>query len=471
MKPVWWRVAVPLLAWLVIVLLPRPTGLQLNAWYYVALFAAVIVGLILEPVPTAAIGFIGVTFATIMGYVYAKPADSIKWALSGFSDSTVWLIFGAFVFSIGYDKTGLGRRIALMLVQWLGGKTLGLGYAITLADLVLAPGAPSNTGRSAGTIYPIIRNIPALYGSEPGPTARKIGAYIMWTAFAATCVTSSMFLTALAPNPLAISLVKQETGLDITWTQWFTGFLPVGALLLVLLPLLVYLIYPPETKSSREIPVWARQELDKMGRFTWREGAMGAIILLVVGFWIFGQSLFNATTVVLIGVCLMLIARVVDWTDILGNTQSWNVLVWFATLVTLADGLGRVGFIPWAAHGVAGLLAGISPLVIMASLVAFFFFIHYMFASLTAHTTAVLPVVLAAGMAIPGVPVKTFALLLCYSLGIMGVITPYATGPGPVYYGSGFISRKEFWLLGLVFGLIFIAALLGIGIPYLTAMG
>ena len=104
----------------------------------------------------------------------------------------------------------------------------------------------------------------------------------------------------------------------------------------------------------------------------------------------------------------------------------------------------------------------------MVILVAFFFFIHYMFASLAAHTAAVLPVVLASGMAVPGMPVKAFAMMLCFSLGIMGVITPYATGPAPVFYAGGFISRKAFWGLGLVFGVIFLAALLLIGIPSLT---
>ena len=151
-------------------LLPVPAGLAPNAWHYFALFAAVILGLILEPIPAAAIGLVGVTLAGVGRLVEASPAASITWALSGFQDRTVWLIFGAFVFSIGYGKTGLGRRIALWLVRLLGGRTLGLGYAIALADLVLAPGTPSNTGRSAGILFPVIRGIPDLYGSEPGPT-------------------------------------------------------------------------------------------------------------------------------------------------------------------------------------------------------------------------------------------------------------------------------------------------------------
>ena len=100
-------------------------------------------------------------------------------------------------------------------------------------------------------------------------------------------------------------------------------------------------------------------------------------------------------------------------------------------------------------------------------LVSFFFLVHYMFASLTAHTMAVLPALLAAGAAFPGMPVRVLALLLVYSIGLMGVITPYATGPAPVYFGSGFIPRRDFWILGFVFGLIYLTTLLGVGIPYL----
>jgi L-tartrate/succinate antiporter len=175
----------------------------------------------------------------------------------------------------------------------------------------------------------------------------------------------------------------------------------------------------------------------------------------------------DATTVALAAVSVMLICGVVSWDDILANKPAWNVLGWFATLVVLADGLNKVGFVGWFGQHAAAILAGHSPLFVMVSLVALFFWIHYLFASLTAHTTAVLPVMLAAGLAVPELPARTFALLLAYSLGIMGVLTPYATGPAPVYYGSGFLTRNEFWRLGLVFGLIFVGALLLIGVPAL----
>jgi di/tricarboxylate transporter len=138
--------------------------------------------------------------------------------------------------------------------------------------------------------------------------------------------------------------------------------------------------------------------------------------------------------------------------------------------VALADGLNRVGVVAWLGHGAATLLAGFPPLVVMTLLVTLFFLMHYAFAGITAHAAAVAPVFMAAGAAIDGLPIRTFVMLLGYSLGIMGVLTPYATGPAPLYYGCGFIGRREFWRLGLLFGLLFLAALLGIGVPWLQAV-
>ena len=96
-------------------------------------------------------------------------------------------------------------------------------------------------------------------------------------------------------------------------------------------------------------------------------------------------------------------------------------------------------------------------------LVLIFFFTHYMFASVTAHTTAMLPVMLTVGSTIPGMPMQAFALLLVLSGGIMSVLTPYAGGPNPVYYGSGYLPTKDFWLLGAIFGAIFFGLWLAIG--------
>src|SRR4051795_1528980 len=477
-----WKTIAPLGLWLVLWLIPVPAGLNANQWHYFALFAAVIAALILESMPVGAIGLIGLTLAGVMGYVEPDPNKSLRWMLGGFSESTVWLIVGAFVFAIGYRKSGLGRRIALLLVRGLGRPTIALGSAFALAVLALAPATPSNTARSGGTVYPIVSNIPRIYGSEPGPTAGKIDTYVMWTAFATTAVTSSLFLTSLAPNAAALGIAKKIVGVDVGWSQWFIGFAPLGIPLLVLVPLLSYLICRPELKESPEIVVWSADELKAMGPLSRSEWIMIALVLLAMVLWItgsnpnislpgLGSNFINPTMVVFVVISLMLLTHVIEFADIIAEKAAWEVLFYFTSLLTLSSGLNEIGFIKWLADEFAEPLKGMSPTTGMILLVALFFWIHYFFSSITSHAAAVLPVVLAVGSSIPGMPMATLTLLCVYSLGLMGVISPYATGPAPMYFGSGYIGKRDFWKFGLIFGLIYFVGLLVIVLPWLRLIG
>jgi len=476
-----WKAIAPLIVWLLVYLIPVPAGLKPNQWHYFAVFAAVITGLVLESMPVGAVGLIGLTFAAVMGYVEPDPNKSLKWALAGFAESTVWLIVGAFIFAIGYRKSGLGRRIALVLVQLLGKRTIGLGYAVMLSDLILAPATPSNTARSGGTIYPVISNIPRIYGSEPGPTAGKIGNYIMWTAFATTAVTSSLFLTALAPNAAALAIAKKTVGIDVSWSQWFLGFAPFGILMLVLIPIISYWLCKPTIKQSPEVVEWAASEIKAMGPLSRSEWIMAGLVVLAMFLWItgsnadislpvLGSNYINATMVVLVVISLLLITKVIDFADIVAEKSAWEVFFYFTSLLTLASGLNEIGFIKWVAEMFAKPLAGTSAQMALIALVALFFWIHYFFSSITSHAAAVLPVVLAVGLGVTGVPIGILTLLCCYSLGLMGVISPYATGPAPMYYGSGYIGKSAFWKFGLIFGLIYFAGLILIVRPWLGVL-
>ena len=475
-----WKLLLPVFVALVIALIPAPEGLGQHAWYYFAIFAGVVVALVFEPIPGALIGLIGVTLIALLSrWALFSPSDlakpgfnpssaSLSWALSGFSNGTVWLIFAAFMFALGYDRSGLGRRLALLLVRAMGRRTLTLGYAVALADLALAPFTPSNTARSGGTIFPIIRNLPPLYDSLPNdPSARRVGGYVMWTALAATCVTSSMFLTALAPNLLALELAERIVKIRLSWVEWFVAFAPVGIVLFAAVPLLAWKSYPPEVKEAPEVVEWAGNELKKLGRLTRKEYLLGFLVIAALGFWIFGEPQFNSTTIALAVLCGIVLTGIATWDDVLSNKQAWSTLAWFATLVALAGGLTKVGFVEWFAESTGHLVDKVPATVALVGLVVVFYLIHYMFASVTAHVTALLPVMLTLGSAHPEMNMKALTLSLVLTLGIMGVLTPYATGPSPVYYGSGYIPSNDYWRLGAIFGFVFLVAMLAIGIPWI----
>lgn len=477
----WWRALIPVAITLGLAALSPPAGLEQHAWTYFAIFAGVIAALVTEPLPNPAVGMIGLAVMGLLSrYTLYGPADlakpgfnvtgqTVSWALSGFSSTTVWLVAGAFMFALGYQKTGLGRRIALWLVRALGQNTLLVGYATTLADAVLAPFTPSNTARSAGIVFPIVSSLPALYDSRPNDaSSRRFGGYIMWTTFAAGCVTSSLFMTACAPNFLAIALIQKFVHVNISYGQWMRGSLPFALPLLLTLPLIAYVLYPPEVKRSSQVSTWAGDELRRMGAVTAREIILAVLVTGAIVLWVVGGNIIDATMTALLAIALMLVFGVVSWDDMAKNHAAWTTLVLLATLVTLADGLAKAGFIKWFAEYVAAHVGGFSPTLMLVLLVSVYFFSHYMFASLTAHTTAMMPIMLAVGMGIQGLPAPTLAMALALTTGLMGVITPYATGPGLAYYNSGYIPPADFWRLGTIFGLIFLAALLVIGVPLLT---
>ncbi|HEY0208952.1 anion permease [Acerihabitans sp.] len=475
-----WRLFTPIAVAVIIALFPSPSGLPEHAWLYFALFFGVIVGLILEPVPGAVVAMTGLAIIGIFSpWLLFSPeqlaapgfkftATALAWVVSGFSNSVIWLIFAAFMFGTGYEKTGLGRRIALLLVKKMGHKTLLLGYAIMFSELLLAPVTPSNSARGAGIIYPIIRNLPPLYDSQPNtPGIRKIGSYIMWMGISADCVTSAIFLTAMAPNLLLAGLLKSASGVSLSWGVWFIGMLPLSLLLIALVPWLTYVLYPPEIKQGNQVPQWAKKELEAMGPLCRREKILLGLMITALALWIFGAGFIDAAMVGYAVVAVMLLAKVITWDDIISNKSAWSVFFWLASLIALATGLNQTGFIAWFGHHIAGSLAGLSPTLIMMVLVTIFYGLRYFFASATAFTSALAPMMIAAALAIPQIPLPTFSLMIGAAIGLSSITTPYATGPSPIYYGSGYLPTADYWRLGAIFGAVFLVLLLLTGLVWM----
>ena len=193
---------------------------------------------------------------------------------------------------------------------------------------------------------------------------------------------------------------------------------------------------------------------------------MAALAVLALAGWIKGGPWVVPVTVAISVISLMLLTKVITWNDIAANKQAWGVLVWFATLVAMADALNTVGFLKWFADRTTARLANVPQVALIIELVAVFFYVHYLFASSTAHTAAVLPVFLAAIVTVKGLPIRAVTLMLVYSLGLLGVISPYATGPSPIWYASGYIPTRDFWRLGFIMGTIFVLVLLMLGLPW-----
>ena len=459
------RGAATLLAAAVIWYLPPPTGVAIKAWHLLAIFAATILGLILQPLPMGAVVITG-TMATAL-----TDTLSVGDALNGFANTTVWLIFAAFLFARGFIKTGLGRRVAYWFIRAFGRRTLGLSYALALSDLVIAPATPSNTARAGGVLFPVVRGLCTTFNSEPGPTAGRIGRFLMLSTYHADVITSGMFMTAMAANPLIVELTRKTLKLDLSWGGWALAALLPGLLSLLAMPYVVYKLARPEITETPEATALAHEQLVKMGRIRREEWVVMGVFVLALALWATATlTKLDATVVALLGVGVMLVTGVLKWDDVLGERGGWDALIWFGGLVGMAAMLAKLGLLTWFSGFVAGYVKGWAWLPALGVLLLVYLYSHYGFASLTAHVTAMYVPFLTVAVA-AGAPPLLAALSLAFFSNLNASLTHYGTGPAPIYYGAGYADLKTWWGIGFVASLVNIVIWLGIGPFYWKALG
>jgi DASS family divalent anion:Na+ symporter len=328
---------------------------------------------------------------------------------------------------------------------------------------VLAPFIPSDTARGGGVVFPITRSVASAFGSEPGPTAGKIGSFLMLVSFHTTYAASAMFLTGMASNPLMAEFARKIAHVELTWGRWLAGSIVPGFLTLAIVPWLLLRLVRPEMQHTEAARVMAREELARRGPMKRSEKWLVAIMLAVMAGWVTSpwHGVPN-TFVALSGLCALLLARVIDWDDLLGEHRAWDALIWFAPLVMMSDAMNENGAIKVLSGGLFASVHGWAWPLAMLALVTAYCYVHYGFASMTGQVTALYPAFLAATLA-AGVPPMMAALALAYFSNLNAAMTHYGTGSAPVFFGAGYVRQGEWWRLGFLISLVNLAIWLGIG--------
>lgn len=458
-----WLIVVGL--FVVIWFIPTPDGLKWQAWHLFAVFIAVIAGFILQPVPMGAIAMVGMSVVTLTKVLSAGTV------LAGFGNSTLWLIISAFFFAKGFEKTGLGRRISYVIIRAFGKKSISLAYSITIADLILGPAIPSNTARAGGVLFPIAESLSEAYDSYPGPTANKLGAFLLTAVFQVDAVVSAMFLTSMAANPLIAEFAQETLGITITWMGWMQAAIVPGVLALILVPIIVYVLVPPEIKSTPEAPELAQKELHAMGPMSRNELIMLVVFIGALILWIFSAYVkIHNTMVAIMGISVMLVTGVLDWKDITKHDKAWNTFMWTGVIMMLSAELNKSGFIKWFAASISTHLDGLPWVVVTLIGFAIYLYSHYGFASMTAHVSAMYVALISVVVA-AGAPPFVAAFAIAMSANICGVLTHYGTGPAPVYFGAGYVSQGKWWTVGFIMSLVYLAIFGGVGMVWWKVLG
>jgi divalent anion:Na+ symporter, DASS family len=419
----------------------------------------------LQPLPMGVTCFVSITFTALVGVL--QPAQ----VLSGFGNLTIWLIVSAFLFSRGFIKTGLGRRIAFMIMRAIGHRTINLAYALAISDLIISPATPSVTARSGGIIFPIAKSLAVAFDSEPGVTSRRMGAFLIQSVTHVSMVTSSLFLTSQAGNTLVAALAAKTLNYEIDWLLWFKASVVPGMISLALVPYLIYKFYPPEIKETPEAKRIAQRELEQMGPVKTSEKILMFVFISSLVLWATGQwTKIDPTVVGMIGVSIMLVGNVLDWQDMIGEKSAWDTMIWMGSIITLAGFLNSLGFIAWFSKIVGGAIVGLSWTFALALILVIYMYTQYAFAGLSAHVTALFPALAAVAIA-TGAPVAITVLSLGFVSSLCGCLTHYASGPSPIFFGAGYTDVKTWWKIGFWMSLLHLLIWGGVGAIWWKVIG
>ena len=465
-------VAIPVLFFLI----PTPEGLSLIAWRLLGIYIATIVGLVIKPYgePVILLAAVAASAATIGNTAGAEKLVKVGQTLSGYQSGTTWLIFTAFTLSSAFVITGLGKRIAYYMIGWIGNTTLRLGYVTVFLDLLLSPATPSNTARAGGIVFPIINSVAVALGSDPEKSPKLAGRYLLLNVYMTVKTTSYLFLTAMAPNALALSIMEPVLGFKVNWIEWFLAASVPGLLCLFLIPLICYFIAKPELKHVDNKNI-AKKGLEELGPMSMREKSLAVLFVLALLGWIFADFLgVNSTTVALITMVLCIVLNIVSWDDVRKNKAGWDTLIWYGGIIGMSKILENAKFFEWLADtlnkhldfGDHGMLALVVILILSVS-------VRYLFASGGAYVAAMIPVFATVGK-VAGAPVELLTLGLLFANSYGGSVTHYGGGPGPITFGAGYNDIKSWWTAGFIiaFGSLLVHTTIGFGWwNFLMSMG
>jgi DASS family divalent anion:Na+ symporter len=438
-----------------------PEGLSVQAWRLFALFAGAIFSVVVKAFPILTASVLAVAVAVLTGLL--QPAD----AYAGFGNGTILLIVVAFLVASSVVKCGLGARSGHWIVSKFGRSTLGLSYSIFLLDAVIAPAFPSNTARS-GVLYPLAYSLANAAGATPDrPDRRRVGAFLMFSGIASLSVSSALWLTAMAANPLGTEMAR-GVGVEIGFGRWLLAASVPTLCAMAILPLVLYRVIGPEVQRTPDAPALARQALAALGPLSRQERIVLVVFVGMVGLWASAASFgLDSTAIAFLGLGALLACDVITLDDIAKQGDVLATFIWFAVLFTLSGQLNELGFMGFLGKKLAAGLGGLATPTAGLILVAAYILLHYLFVSQTAHLLALFGVFLDVGVKL-GVNPAILAFQLLFATNYFSAITPQGSSANLLFAGSGYLTQGDLYRLGAITTGVSVAIYFVVGTAWLA---
>jgi anion transporter len=471
-----------LLGLLAVNLMPTPEGLPLAGKRMLGILVFSVIVWITDSIsyPASAAAILAL-MAFLLGISpnVANPAklygtsEGLTLALGGFANTAWALVGGALFIAAAMMHTGLDKRIALFVLSKIGAKTNRVLFGVIVVGFILSFFVPSTTAR-VSCLVPIVMGIIVAFGV---PLKSRFAAVMMIATAQADSLWNVGIKTAAAQNMIAIGFIEKMLGKTITWPYWFMAAAPFSAIMSIVLYYVLMKTIPPETKEiagGKEAIARALQELGPMKASEKRLLMMSFILLF---FWSTEKIVHpfdtSSTTIAMIAIMLLPKIGVMTWKDAQPRV-GWGTLVLFGVGISLGTALLATKAAAWLATVVVKVfgIQTMPALVILAVLAAFLIVVHLGFASATALSAAMIPIIISVLQTVktPGINVIGMTMVLQYVVSF-GFILPVNAPQNMVAYGTDTFEVRDFIRTGIPLTIAAYLVVLLLGATYWKWLG
>ncbi|HAR6506743.1 TPA: DASS family sodium-coupled anion symporter [Staphylococcus pseudintermedius] len=471
-KPLWFILS--FVALIAVLLMPTPASLPLMGKAALAILAfavilwvteavtypvsaTIIVGLIIlllgfSPVQnlTQALGNPQSGGAVLKGDDLFGTGNALKLAFSGFSTSAVALVAAALLLATAMQVTNLHKRLALLVLSFVGNKTKNIVIGAILVSIILAFFVPSATAR-AGAVVPILLGMIAAFGATKNS---KLAALLIITAVQAVSIWNIGIKTAAAQNIVAINFINDQLGHDVSWGEWFLYAAPWSIIMSIVLYFVMLKVIPPEQDAIEGGTELVKQQLAELGPVKPTEWRLIIISLLLLVSWSTEKVLhpIDSSSITLIALAIMLTPKigVMNWKEV-ESRIPWGTIIVFGVGISLGNVLLKTTAAQWLSDQTFGLmgLKGM-PIVATIALISLFnILIHLGFASATSLASALIPVFISLTSTLSlGDNAIGFVLIQQFVISF-GFLLPVSSPQSMLAYGTETFTVKDFLKAGI----------------------
>ncbi len=361
-RPIWllllirgarvWLVGIAALIFLIAVSADLP-GLNDDGQRAIGVFCACIFLWVTEALPLMITSILALVSFPALGILGTRETYAL------FGSEVTFFILGVFILASPLQRSGLSMRIALRVLDRFGRTADGL--VTSILGLTAAMSCIMSCHAVAAIFLPVVRSIVSALDL---PRNSRFGKSLYLALAYGSVIGGTATLLGSGRAPLAVAILQENTAHTISFSDWALLAAPAMVGVALLARVVLRRMFPPEVDDVTGAHARLADDVRKLGKVTYREMAIGVLILVTIGFWIGAGDTIGLATISLLAVVAAFVIGCTRWSEVEADV-NWGIVLMYGGAIALGLGMLHTGASAWIAQRLLAVLPASYPLVLL----------------------------------------------------------------------------------------------------------